>query len=843
MLIGRRYDAIVCSSNREENVASGQLELLMLHSPEIKNLSIEGSNTHFKILPPENVNDTAWFTTTTLKRFLHIIDLPDILSVGKEICQLVETKNFQLSLSNQAEDEITSVESKNELLIAVDLRLTALKEELAAALNQAIGCRCSPKDFSDLRNFSLHIGANDLKDSIHLLTEEDSISSSEEDEQFVEQSRGLSISLTPRRSSSPMRRVQIGRSGSRRLSIKSLNNLSAIEKSKSMSQRDVANNSSEDEDSHRLTKNSGLKMSVQDKISLFESKQRDQGAVDIQKTKMTVGVKKSVLKRWSTSIGSSNDVSSPSSPNNVAPIAITEPVKTKNKTETCDETSENMSFLPEKGGLVHLRVEVNSLEHESECSQQKGDELKEFCDKLMESKPIRHQEMNCDNSKSKKLKEQKGGFYDLYKKKKEDKLKTEASGRVIEKEAKMVFTKVSSSDNRRHSENEPQKTQLINPKTTKPSPMKKTTPKSSPSRKSWPSTPSPKAARASPAFSPTGPTYRKPHVAAKVEESQPHKTTPKSTQSDSIKRNKVINEKKQSLVTENKKITKTNIQSPTKDTTATTKHRFYKNVTRKNSVVPVETKPFLRKGSGMGTSVGPFVTKTKGVVCKTEDNKLTSHNQVNHSQPTENHAIIDLEHEMVSLNSLTKCEASGSKTEMSEINSTTEEDLEISCSAWVVDEEPNQDEIVSCNESPIKLSSPTEVTPRPRVRHSLSQILFDESNESEFGAWGNAEHPPTMIYHKEEPRGLKRLLKFARKAKADSYLTDCSSPSPFSEREDNAEESRGIANFSKINIQSHQRVTEAHVSASINTTKATRSFFSLSAFRGNKTNQAKLVHR
>lgn len=52
---------------------------------------------------------------------------------------------------------------RNELLVAVDLRLTSLKEELAAAFNQAIGSECSIKDISDLGNFALHFGAKDLR--------------------------------------------------------------------------------------------------------------------------------------------------------------------------------------------------------------------------------------------------------------------------------------------------------------------------------------------------------------------------------------------------------------------------------------------------------------------------------------------------------------------------------------------------------------------------------------------------------------------------------------------------------------------------------------------------------
>ncbi|GJV67250.1 hypothetical protein Tco_1482759 [Tanacetum coccineum] len=282
-----RYDASVLSSNKEEDVSSGPLEQLSLHIPEIKNLSSKGFYTKFKVLPPENVDDARW----------------------------------------------------NELLVAVDLRLTTMKEELAAALNRAIGFKCSPQDMHELSNFALHFGYKNLR-SIELTTEdEDSDNSSEEDQPSAKRSQTLSRSTMLRRSASPIRRIQIGR---------------------------YAGNSSEEEDSLRPPKNNVLKMSVQDKISLFESKQREQG-VEINKMKtlsVTVGANKAVLRRWTSSIGDKTDISSPSSPKNVASNGKPETDTNIDQTETCAETSENISLVPEKQAPKQLGVEVNTVELE-----------------------------------------------------------------------------------------------------------------------------------------------------------------------------------------------------------------------------------------------------------------------------------------------------------------------------------------------------------------------------------------------------------------------------------------------------------------------------------------------
>ncbi|KAL3837836.1 hypothetical protein ACJIZ3_022427 [Penstemon smallii] len=1044
-----RFDASVCCVNKKEKVTSGLLDHLLLHSHEAKDLHSKGSNAKYRLTPPDNTHDFKWFTKTTLIRFLDIIGSSKILdianSVKNEISQLEEARRFHISLyakgtgyqiqggksdssylngTASAPQAEVSDASKNELLRAIDLRLTALEGELTLAFDQAVGfSRLSVEEMTDLEKFSYHFGSTMLRDSLRKHIEliqrnpsldissskessesdrvrvkgtkqntkslslgtpvvygvspakvaqierqsstesDDSSFSSEEEQPSVERSRTLIRSASPRRSASPMRRIQIGRSGSRRstaITVKSLNYIPARDKSFLL--KDPSENDSDEEGSEQTpkkTENNAKRMSVQDKINLFENKQKDK-TVDIQKAKSllnaTVGANKSVLRRWSSGIGedsshcSEDIISENAAPQvqngldgaaNSSPEPEAEPCGLDVKSNSPEERAYSPVAVQEET-LSAESTNVNEIVNASaEWSRQKEAELNELLMKMMENKPVKNPNVVPDSSKRQSLPaERRGGLYDNYKEKRDDKLRGETAKKKAEKDKqfkamqqvldarKSQLTSAKASDaGKKRNMKELQKSQKkvsqpAIPKTESPKPggVKKPTTRSSSmpaTRKSWPAMPSPRAAGASspktPApITPTGtiPTRRRSQPAPvvsrptpKVETSEPRKKAVKSNQVDSKKTIKSATEKKQQPTTKPSKPAKSKVQTASEESVSSAKPSLYSKVTRKGSVVPLESKPFLRKGSGTSSGGNPVVTikasshpqeptknfenlipVVENARVSDSSDPVTQHEEIG-AEELKTHPVLASETSSISPQKFEDVESFSpvkptctnvfDSVVEPEFKADIEEESTISPTAWVEIEE-HEDQPLACETGSPAFVAPVRVS-SPRVRHSLSQMLLEETSEPDIIDWGNAENPPTMVYQKDAPKGLKRLLKFARKSKTDTNSTGWSSPSVFSEGEDDSEDSKVVskknsenllkkatlhsmnnghqnisyetfqntstdyerpaqANFTKFSGQTlSQQLQEGHaLASSVTSTKATRSFFSLSAFKGSK---------
>ncbi|KAK4363529.1 hypothetical protein RND71_018770 [Anisodus tanguticus] len=813
---------------------------------------------------------------------------------------------------------------------------------------------------------------------------EESSCTSEEEQPSLERSRTLIRSASPRRSASPMRRVQIGRSGSRRsaaLTIKSLNYFPARERS--ISHNDAAASGSDEEDSEQTSKKAekdACRMSVQDAISLFESKQKGQ-AVDYQRTKSllnaSVGANKAVLRRWSSGVCVSSkgsvDVASDDpaseainkledqeteSTSEMKPDSYPPPKSHDAKAAAADfkqnlreEKAYSPNFTREES-LPNQGEELDEkLNASVEWTSQKEAELNQLLTKMMETKPSKYRNLAASDSKHQnRPAESRGGFYDHYKEKRDEKLRGETARNRAEKDKQFkamqqilderkaeIVTGNASNVSKKPNIKRTQRTVKKSPEsantkdgTPKPAVAKKASSKASQlpaTRKSWPSLPSPRIAGTStakttpitnsPGTTPTRrrsqPTPAVSQTSQKVEKLQPLAKSVKTPQT-SIRKNVTNgNDKKQQTLTKVSKPTKARVQPTPVDSASSTKPRLSK-VTKKSSVVPLESKeakPFLRKGSGTGPVIKAKVSsqpekslRESTDFVQVEENEMASVaccplNQLQDSG-LEGLKIHEDEESVIQLNSPQEYEDREScnkvtpdneddfgRMEESPLKREVEEESNISPSAWVVIEE-QEDQALPCNDGFGPNESLTDAATvrisSPRVRHSLSQMLLEESSEDVID-WGNAENPPTMVYQKDVPKGLKRLLKFARKSKTDPNSTGVSSPSVFSEGEDDPEDSKLLTKSSSDNLLKKgtlhakhsgqpklsseeyelsalfhnsiidkpyidrtsilaaqtsigkiaaQKLQASRLSAPASTTKASRSFFSLSAFKGNR---------
>lgn len=776
---------------------------------------------------------------------------------------------------------------------------------------------------------------------------EDSSFPSEDDQPSAERSRTFIRSATPRRSASPMRRIQIGRSGSRRtpaLTIKSLTHFPAREKVSSY--RDTgSDNLEESEELNKKTEVNVTRMSVQDAISLFESKQKDQ-IVDNKKKSLidnSTNANKTVLRRWSAGMGETPNILAQHLPENIASEDNAKVVDEDASESNARRTNEDCVFKsPESEKTVEVDMEPEANEKiassqndddvpvsqaeetnekldSAEWSRQKEAELNQMLMKFTEYNQINLKNAKPDNRrKSSSLVERRGGLYGHSKDRKDEKLRGENDVKKVVKLAEIkAKQKIPDKPKAERSvlkvsdvakKNIPSKIQNVNKTMALVSNSKKESPKrvvtkkgplkSSPlpaTRKSWPSTPSPRATGALPAKIPSGtPPSRttapcqKPQSPASLskpipqsERSQLQQKDVKKPQVESKKSLKKVDDSKSRVVPKSGRMPKPKpVVAPKEDAgSSPAKSIVRKKGTKKSSVVPLEAKAEDRKVSGIRPTGKPTsqkieVSQPEETSNKPEEPMADSPKNVGATisdtahlvegnpvlEAWNDHHVLKKEMETEKRridgeNDISK-EAPAQVDEIAERISESPGEVQpteppfISPSAWVESSEQEPSIPNDKSSAPSPASHDVEASSGIRVRHSLSQMLLEESSEPDVIEWGNAENPPTMVYQKDAPKGLKRLLKFARKNKGESNASFWSSPYA-SEGEDDGDEYKSVGkrnsdNLLKVALHSKNYAegflsdseplsARSNVSnSSARSSKGSRSFFSLSAFRGNK---------
>ncbi|KAM7254641.1 hypothetical protein ACFE04_004021 [Oxalis oulophora] len=337
-----RCELLVSSNGNTEKLASGLVKPFVTHLKVAEEQSTQAVET-IRLQVEQWQGAENWFTKGTLERFVRFVSTPEVLELvntyDAEMSQLEAARRiYSMGAEDQvagSSGELTAADAtKKELLRAIDVRLTAVKQDLTAACARASAAGFNPDTVSDLQLFSDEFGANRLNEActkfISLCERRPDLINPWKpsvEGQAVRASWGSDMSIDE-----PTEDPTGPRNSSRLLAQNRMQLSSGLDQQHRNQQAEHINqsNSSAIEKSSKeegqgwtespLSQPSqppARRLSVQDRISLFESKQKEQvgsgsGGKPI--------VEKPVLRRLSSDVTSS--AQTPTSSSGVAEKAV-----------------------------------------------------------------------------------------------------------------------------------------------------------------------------------------------------------------------------------------------------------------------------------------------------------------------------------------------------------------------------------------------------------------------------------------------------------------------------------------------------------------------------------------
>ncbi|KAJ0988504.1 hypothetical protein J5N97_006860 [Dioscorea zingiberensis] len=364
-----RCELFVSSDGKSEKIASGFFKPFASHL----RFSEEQAQQSIKLEVGKQRNAVHWFNKGTLERFVRFVSTPELLELANtfdaEMSQLEGARKIysqgagdqllRMSGENEAITTATSDATKKELLRAINVRLVAVKQDLTMACARVTAAGFTLDNAHELCSFAVHFGAHRLNEAcnkfISLCQRRPELicnqyrppSWKDSDDGNVRSSSGSDMSIDE---------PEVGAD----IQIKQLNKLNNSNKPMEPTQEDrtdpatmfqgpkfvqqhlkqsevekVAKESPSSSAEASQLGGGGIskRLSVQDRISLFESKQREQsttpnssnsgisgstnrmavGKAELRRLSSDVSGDKSVLRRWSGASDMSIDLNNSSS--------------------------------------------------------------------------------------------------------------------------------------------------------------------------------------------------------------------------------------------------------------------------------------------------------------------------------------------------------------------------------------------------------------------------------------------------------------------------------------------------------------------------------------------------
>ncbi|KAG5228867.1 COP1-interacting protein [Salix suchowensis] len=173
-----RCDLFVSSNGNTEKLVSGPIKPFITHlkvAEEQASLAVQS----IKLEVDRRRNAETWFTKGTLERFVRFVSTPEVLEMvitfDTEMSQLETARKIY---SQGSGDQVSGAlgrdgtgttagadATKKELLRAIDVRLAAVREDLATAYADASATGFSLDTVPDLQHFADHFGAHRLNEA------------------------------------------------------------------------------------------------------------------------------------------------------------------------------------------------------------------------------------------------------------------------------------------------------------------------------------------------------------------------------------------------------------------------------------------------------------------------------------------------------------------------------------------------------------------------------------------------------------------------------------------------------------------------------------------------------
>ncbi|KAI4355396.1 hypothetical protein L6164_004175 [Bauhinia variegata] len=357
-----RCELFVSNDGNTEKLASGLVKPFVTHL-KVAEEQVALAVQSIKLEIERDKNAETWFTKGTLERFVRFVSTPEILEMintfDAEMSQLEAARTIYSQGAGdqhadaQGEDGTATTSAadatKNELLRAIDVRLTAVRQDLTTACARASAAGFNPDTVSELECFANRFGAHLLNEACTKFLEvyhrrSDLISPWKPggDDRELRSSVGSDMSIDdpaedqsgPRiradqahhfdqpKSSTWQQNKSFVSFASRRTTGNEKDEDAEEEIRDNVSAEKNKEEASTESSSSVAASQPARRLSVQDRINLFENKQKESSggkpivvkSVDLRRLSSDVSAgptaaEKSVLRRWSGASDMSIDVS------------------------------------------------------------------------------------------------------------------------------------------------------------------------------------------------------------------------------------------------------------------------------------------------------------------------------------------------------------------------------------------------------------------------------------------------------------------------------------------------------------------------------------------------------